>query len=542
MIYTDIGYIILELLSGIGLYVLAAYAEKALNTKWRLCYVLPMIFSVFAIALYGFEWSLLGAYAASVLILTGFVKEDVKLRKRSTMAAEFLVILSVAVCLFNPGYRGTDYVEQFQKTFAEMRLHYNLSEHKKIDWDGLYQKYLPLFEEVDQKQDQRKNALTWQAFSVEFHDGHVDYTESVEQEAGNDYGLALMTLDNGKTVAVNVDKDSAAFMAGIKNGTVITEWDHVEINEAIHAYNEKPAAWAHTFAVKENEDFYRALLVAGTGGECVEVSYLDDTGKKQTAMLSKIGKYWERFKNTVEIIDQGVEISNLEWKNLDEKTALMRMRFMAYDTQQNFDQMSEEVRKKLLELKGAGVNHLILDMRSNGGGSDEYVKALIKLIAPEGKHVYAYDGVFDRETMTYLKDETTGRYLVGNQESYRGEDLWSHGDIVILVNTNTISAGDHFTMLASAFPNVTIMGFTHSSCSAQGISGVAMGDNMLTYSSVLLLNEDGTVFIDTDETRTATVPLDIKIPFDEKAVAGLFDEKEDYVLQYAKDFIRRKEK
>lgn len=541
MTYIDIGYIILELLSDVGLYVLAAYGEKALNTKWRLCYAFPMFFSVLAIALFGFEWSLLGAYAASVLMLTGFVKEEVKLRQRSTIAAGFFVILSVAVCLLNPRYRGTDYVKQFQETFAQMRLHYNLSEHKKIDWDGLYQKYLPLFEEADKKQDKRKNALTWQAFSVEFHDGHVTYTESVEQEAGNDYGLALMTLDNGKTVAVNVDKDSAAFMAGIKNGTVITGWDHVKINEAIHAYNEKPAAWAHTFAVKENEDFYRALLVAGTGGECVEVSYLDDTGKKQTATLPKIGKYWERFKDTVEIIDQGVEISNLEWKNLDEKTALMRMRFMAYDAQQNFDQMSEEVRKKLLELKEAGMSHLILDMRSNGGGSDEYVKALIKLIAPEGKHVYAYDGVFDRETMTYLKDETTGRYLVGNQEGYQGEDLWSHGDIVILVNANTISAGDHFTMLASAFPNVTIMGFTHSSCSAQGINGVAMGEHMLTYSAVLLLNEDGTVFIDTDETRTATVPLDVRIPFDEEAVVRLFDEKEDYVLQYAKDFLRKKE-
>ncbi|MDE5966210.1 MAG: hypothetical protein K2G89_05195 [Lachnospiraceae bacterium] len=547
MSYGDIGLIVLELLVAGGLFWLASYAEKALSTKWKLCYTIPMILCIFAIALFGFEVSMLGVYLGALCMLAGFMKEEKRLRRVSAMAAGVLTVISLGVCMINPEYRTPDYVEEFKESFSQLKLHYNMAEHKNIDWDTLYEEYLPQFQKADKEHDEKANALAWELFVQEFHDCHVSYMEkkedilngALERIAGNDYGLSLMTLENGKTVAVNVETDSLVYQAGIRNGTVITAWDGVEIKEAIDAYNRDNKFRIHAFAVKENEDFYRAMLVAGTGGDSVNISYLDDAGTEKTVLAGKLGNYKKRLEDTVDVIDQGVAITNLAWQNIDDETALMRMRFMSYDKEENFDQMSEEVRTKLLVLKDRGVKHLIFDMRSNSGGSDEYVKALIKLIAPEGEHTYAYDGVFDKKTMRYLKDENTGRYLVGERECYQGENLWGHGDITILVNTNTVSAGDHFSMLASAFPNVTIMGFTHSSCSAQGINSVQTGHSFLAYSSVLLLNEDGSVFIDTDETREATVPLDIKIPFDERAVAALFDDGEDYVLSYVMSLIEK---
>ncbi|MBQ9140251.1 MAG: peptidase S41 [Lachnospiraceae bacterium] len=546
MLYEDLFFVILELAMAAGLYILADYAVKAPSTKWKLCYVVPIVVMLGAIVMADFEISLLGAYLGAGLLLIGFVKEEARLRKRLSLIAGVCMLFSALLCNINPGYRTVNYVAEFKRGFAEMKQHYVMTEHKEIDWDSLYKEYLPRFQEAYRNHDEVANYLAWNAFALEFQDGHVTYysaaDEALNQKAlqqlwGNDYGLSLMTLHNGQTVAVNVEADSEAAKAGIHNGTIITAWNGKAMEAAIREASETEAKVLN-FAAKENEAFYSALAVAGMGGDSAVISYLDETGQEQRISLQKIGTYYERMKDTLEAIDKGVEISNLAWQNIDEDTALMRMRFMSYDAKANYEQMEQEIRTKLLELKAAGVSNLIFDMRSNGGGSGSYVKHIVKLIAPEGEHIYAYDGVLNLETLQYEKGNKANTYRVGECETYQGEDIWGHGQVILLVNAQTVSAGDHFTKLAADFPNVTVMGFTHTNCSAQGVNQVSLAEGSLSYSAALLLNADGTVFIDTDSRRETTVPLDVKIPLDEEAVRVLFDEGEDYVLQCAMEYLK----
>lgn len=546
MLYEDLAFIILELVFVAGLYILAGYAAKALSPKWRLCYAVPLIVCLFAIAGFGFEKSMLPAYLGTLVLLSGFVKDSVQIRKTACGICGAALLLTAVICNVYKGYRAPDYVQDFKNGFAEMKAHYALTEQKGIDWDALYETYLPQFEEADKNHDEIADCLAWNAFAMEFHDGHVAYNprdenvakQASEQICGNDYGLSLMTLTNGQTVAVNVEEDSAVSEAGIHNGTVITAWDGMPIEEAALQAKET-AAKLQTYASKENEAFYSPLAIAGMGDDRVTICYVDDSGAEQSITVDKLGAYANRLEKTMEILNRGVEISNLEWENIDDKTALMRMRFMSYDAKENFNEMEEEMREKLLALKEKGVTNLIFDLRSNGGGSGSYVEHIVKLIAPEGEHVYACDGVFDVESLQYKKGAEAGTWEVGECETYQGEDLWAHGNIIILVNAQTVSAGDHFTQLASAFPNVTVMGLTHSNCSAQGINSVQFDYGYLSYSAVLLLKEDGTVFVDTDDSREATVPLDIQIPFDEKAVKMMFEDDEDYVLWYAMEYLGR---
>lgn len=546
MIYEDIAFIILEIVFAVGLYILSGYAVKAVSPKWRLCYMVPLMVCLLVITAFGFEWSLLLAYLGALLFLVGFVKEEEKHRKIVCVVAGTAILLSAIICNVYPGYRTSNYVKDFKRGFEEMKTHYVLTEYKEIDWDGLYEKYLPRFEEANRAHDKVSNCLAWNDFVTEFHDGHVTYSDenedimdqALEKICGNDYGLSLMTLTNGQTVAVNVEEGSVISNAGIHNGTVVTAWDGKPIDEVIAQLDEN-AVRLRNYACKENEDFYRPLLAAGIGGDSVSISYVDDSGMEQTVTAQRLGAYAARIKKSMEILDKGVEISNLEWQDVNDKTALLRMRFMNYDAKENFDQMENEIREKLLELKEAGVTNLIFDLRSNGGGSGAYVKHIVKLIAPEGEHVYAYDGVLDMKSLQYKKGVAPGTYELGECESYQGENLWADGNIIILVNSQTISAGDHFTQLAGDFPNVTVMGFTHSNCSAQGINGVVFDFGSISYSAVLLLKEDGTVFVDTDQSRTATVPLDVQIPFDEKAVRMMFDDGEDYVLWYTLEYLKK---
>lgn len=545
MLWEDVSLIVFELLSAIGLFFLAFYAKKNISPKWRLCYAVPALVCMLMIAVFGFEVSMLGAYLGSLLLLAGFVKEEAGIRKLTSGIYAFLILISLGICLINKGYRAPNYVADFHKAFEEMKAHYVLAEQKEIDWDELYETYLPQFEQADKNHDELANYLAWCGFISEFCDGHVAYVpkneevinEDLKEGCGNDYGLSLMRLSDGTVVAVNVEAESFIAKSGIHNGTVITAWDGKEIEEALEESKEQSFIFT-SYACKDNEEFYSTLPLAGTGGESVSISFLDENGKKQSVVAKKMGDYKTRWEDSLNVMNQGREISNLEWERIDESTALMRMRFMGFDAQENFDQMEQEIRNELLSLKEAGVQKLIFDLRNNGGGSGSYVKHILKLIAPEGNQVYAYDGVFDAKTMRYQKDGSTGNYELGECETYQGENLWGHGKIVVLVNAGTTSAGDHFTQLASEFPNVTIMGFTHSNCSAQGIHAVELESGMLSYSAVLLLKEDGTVFIDTDSSREATVPLDVQISFDEEAVKVLFDQGEDYVLQYAIEYLK----
>lgn len=66
-----------------------------------------------------------------------------------------------------------------------------------------------------------------------FHDGHagvyIDYAVSAYTmdriTAFKDYGLSLITLDNGDTIAINAEEGLE-----IKDGDVITKWNGVPVN------------------------------------------------------------------------------------------------------------------------------------------------------------------------------------------------------------------------------------------------------------------------------------------------------------------------
>ena len=60
---------------------------------------------------------------------------------------------------------------------------------------------------------------------------------------------------------------------------------------------------------------------------------------------------------------------------------------------------------------------------------------------------------------------------------------------------------------------------------------------VLQFSSVLIPNENGKIYGDAGADRISTLHLDKKITFDENTVSILFDQDEDYQLQYIIDHM-----
>lgn len=543
MIKEDILLIAFQLLCCVLLFFLAGFAEKFMSSKWRLCYIIPSVVCLLMTAYAGFEKSLVGVYIGSLLLLVGLFRPKKLPRRIVSVLSAWLTLSGLVAGSVNPAYRSVDYLADFEKGFSSMKQRYVIAEHKGIDWDYLYNKYRPVFEEVNEFHDKEKNFLAWSELCAEFYDAHTSFTpkdesdfdEIMRNNCGNDYGLVLLSYADGRTVAVNVDESLNG--TGIHNGTVVTSWNGMspeEANKLSEGYK------IYTYPDADNAYFYRTMWAAGTGTGQAEVEFIDDSGNKKTVKLSVIGKYYDRLEDALAILNQGVKTANVSWTDVNDTTACLRIKMMMFDGKSLHDDdykgMKDEIRTKVLELKQQGIEDIVIDIRSNGGGSGTLIMAIAELFAPEGEHYYCSDGVWDSQRHYYKKSDD-GRFLVGEEHTFMGENILGDGHIVLLVNSGSVSAADHLTKVMNAMENVTVMGFTEPCGSAQGISSIELESGSVSISASLMLDSDGSVYIDSGADRQSGSTLDIQVPFDETAMKSLYEDGEDYLMKKAEELL-----
>ena len=158
-----------------------------------------------------------------------------------------------------------------------------LSEWKKVDYEKLKADGLALIEEAEKTGDINKYYDALYMLTDSFHDGHagvyIDYAVSTYTmdriTAFKDYGLSLITLDNGDTIAVNAEEGLE-----IKDGDIVTKWNGVPVDEAIET-----VTLPITEGTLENERVQKTFYLAGVGGDTVDVTYINSEGKEAVAVL-----------------------------------------------------------------------------------------------------------------------------------------------------------------------------------------------------------------------------------------------------------------
>lgn len=113
---------------------------------------------------------------------------------------------------------------------------YALSKWKKIDYRKLKSDGLILVKQAEEMGDINKYYEALNNLVDSFHDEHmglafynIDYNYNVEKiKEFNDYGMSLITLDDGNTIAINVEDN-----LDIKEGDIVIKWDDIPIKEAI---------------------------------------------------------------------------------------------------------------------------------------------------------------------------------------------------------------------------------------------------------------------------------------------------------------------
>ncbi|MBQ8148130.1 MAG: hypothetical protein IJ040_05000 [Lachnospiraceae bacterium] len=510
------------------------------SNRWRLAFLMPVTACLFHVIFFRTEWCLTGIYLGSILAGLGFFVTKVSIRKKSLVLAGILCITTIVPCYLIDSYRKAHYVAEFEEGFACMKEYYTLSEHKNIHWDELYEEYLPLFQEAEKEQDAVANSIAWMQFCNEFYDAHVGYApreaedmqEAItERVVGNDYGLATVQLDSGEFVAVLVEPGSQAELAGIRTGTVIVEWN-----------GKKPDDWLDTCRERmhqsticgnvDNQEFYVGCYLAGIGEEQVQVAFLDESGNQKTVILDAMDSYAERFEDVAALLTYKEPRANISVTAINDDIIVLNTNMMEFSSEtsasSDYGSLQASLREQLIPYRDAGATKLIIDLRNNGGGSTKMAQAIVALVA-EGEIFWAADGAYN---------EATGEHEILNTYSISGENLWEDGEIVVLTNSNCGSAANHCLDALQELDNVTVIGLTQPAGMAQGVTSVRLEYGMLAFSGTCVVDENADIWIDSDESGKARLQVDEQIPFDEKAVEAIFLRGEDYVMNYAIEYMQ----
>lgn len=453
-------------------------------------------------------------------------------------------------------YTRVNYEECFNGIVREMKENYCLNDWKEIDYEFLESIIMPKVKKAQEEQNEVDFCTALCEYCYYFYDGHVVlnynsnkgeevYNKSKEKLAGNDYGFSMITLDNNETIAIMVDENSQAYKEGIHNGTIITQWNGVEISKAKE--DVKCIYPGYGFPVKENEDIVKATFLAGKGEIENQITFINDNGEEQKIDLKSLGSYADRLDRTLNkfyhkkvytSIDE-YSNDNFSCKMISDEVGYLKIISEEYDEildiksviKHEYPEIAQLVTKKLEELEKQGMKKLVIDTRNNGGGFDEVGGAVASLFTNEDFFNYSFG------------EAKNGSYEKTDEHYVKANGKWIDIDIVVLTNSKCMSAGDGIVNNLEKCENVTIMGLTTSQGVNQNNGGVIYttnGDFYLVYPFALTLDEKSRPLIDTEADRESKIILDEKIPLTEDAAKIIFDDNDrDYELEYALEYLSK---
>ena len=413
---------------------------------------------------------------------------------------------------------------------------YIMNEWKKPDYEKIKADGLKLIDEAEKTGDITKYYEAVDEFTNSFYDGHMgisfydgnDYLITRIKQF-NDYGLSLITLDDGTTIAVDVEDGLE-----IKNGDTVTKWNGVPIDKAIesvHVPMPEP--------VTENDRIDKVFWLACTGGESVEVSYINSDNEEKTLTLDKLDSEMPRalkarrlfWHNTDEAYSYKMLNGNTGYLKITSEETDRFHDYLAYCTG-NHNYAREMFRNDLRELKNQGMTKLVVDIRNNGGGYDEVATALASLFTKEKRYAFSLGIRKDKE---YIK--TADRYVSADGE-------FSDIEVLVLTNMRCASAGDGMVLYLSRLDNVTVAGLScPAGCNQESGGSIFMPKGVIVNFPVgLVMDEEANPNIDVDDSRQSRTPLDVKIPLTKEAALEIFNEEnfdngKDYELEWAIDFL-----
>lgn len=430
-----------------------------------------------------------------------------------------------------------NYTKSFTKTLDILKREYALSEHKKIDYDYLYNKYYSNIEEAEKNNDEQLFYKTMYEFAYEFKDAHVNFYinnkdsydsyDFINDYENRDYGFISVLLSDGTLSAIMVDEKSDAYKEGLRNGMTITKKDGISVEELI----DDVIAPVEKYPVYEDERLVKSLWLFSTGNEKIKLTFIDETNKEKTIEVENFKEdhfYYRANEYYNKLFYEDYNQENLNTKMLNDTTGYLYVSHEVYDdfkgaiayVTNDSSYLTNVLERKIKDLQNKGMEKLMIDLRGNSGGYNTESVAIAS--------------VFTNEEYLFTKNAKYKSKFY-DKTYFKGTNDFTDLPITVLVDLNTLSAGDALVYALSKNPNVKVVGLTNPNNSCQGVGGyiyLNKGKSYITYPTYNFYYPDGTIFIDTDDSRKANITVDYKIPLTKESTIDIMNSKDDYILNY----------
>lgn len=530
--------------------------KNKINSKlYKVLFLLPLIVSIihfFAFYLHASAYFTISKFISMYIFSIIVALWQFSDRNKKIFNISFVIILIMGFVSFFLVFYNTilfenihnltyyNYTKSFNKTINILKKEYVLNEHKKIDYDYLYNKYYPLIKQAELNNDEQLYFKTMYEFSKNFKDGHVQYGikganfydtakkySFISDYNDKYYGFGSVLLSDGRVAAILVDNNAEAYNKGLRDGMIITKKDGTNIHDLLNEIITPNIS----YPVLEDKNLLDSFYLFSTGNDVLELSFLNDKNEEVTITVNSIVNESSNSTDLFNKIIYQNDLENLDTKMLDENTGYIYINNEFYSPLKgaigylldDSSYLTKEIDKKLKELKNKGMENLIIDLRNNTGGYFTESEAIASL--------FTSDNYLVLQNAKYNSKLYDKSYLNGNGK-------YSNIQIIVLVNSDTISAGDSLVYMFKNNQNAKIIGFTNSNNSAQSVGGIIFlsgGSSYIGYPIYKTLDRNDDIFIDTDSTGVANIKLDYRINLTQDNIKEIFysDKNYDYELNIA---------
>lgn len=473
-----------------------------------------------------------------------FIKMDIQLKqsfKRATRTVLLSLLLGLAVGMaplawskpVNEDLSELPFTEAYQRTIDLLAENYPLGEWKGIDWEKALNRYLPEIALAESNSDLQAFCRVFSQFAFNtIRDGHTwltvisedapvrqAFTNFVASERGGSFGLTLASLDNGKVVVASLRLGEPADLAGIKVGDEVITWNGTPIVDELAKID---LLWALQGTPTDEGASLLANTLMGRGkpgshADLVLRSASDGvvSGITLYAIDDPLGHMLD-----IAVLGStapGNEVFDFRWMNggiayLAISALFPNVPETGFETEEAMLAAGMEYvdafKHYIRTVTAAGGKDLIIDLRGNEGGADILGAMMVSCLTRDS-WLYTQN-VYQNDDGEWINEDDP--FAVSMIES-EGDPLFE-GDILVLVDSNTVSAGEGFAYHLQKLPNVRVIGTTRTNGSYAwtGSHVILPGGLVYGFPSGPALDEDFQIMIDVDRNGVGGVSPDIRIP------------------------------
>ena len=365
-----------------------------------------------------------------------------------------------------------DYTAAFDAMLDKFRREYAFTEYKGIDWDAMSAEFRPRFEQALAADDPEAYEFALRDFAWSIPDSHVGvsfgpavYRGFREAIAGG-VGIAFRELDDGRIVVNFLLEDSPAAAAGIELRAEI-----LEINgQPAAEYVSETVAWSEPFSLEEQKRLQQLRYATRFPADSeVEISWRNPGAEEISN--AELPTSDERDSFDFSSFFQGRDRHRLplEFEEIEGSDFTLVQIHSFSDN----ERLTIDLWERLIEeLNYYAVPGLVIDMRSNGGGSGWLAQQMAAYFFNE-PHVLGNSGFYDEDTEDFFFDPDTEDDFI-----LPPEDLRYDGEVAVLVYSSCYSACEFFSYYMTVEDRAAIVGHTATAGAGGSVETFYMPDDM----------------------------------------------------------------